>query len=367
MKKMNILILFTQPWKTGGAETHVEALLKGLCTHKVFLAVNHGSDEFKLAKLKEKYNIEIIMIQARGANFLKWKKSFEMLKQIIRENNIEIISAQQRTAGIWAWLLSKDVNIKYTVTMHDPWHRAKFKKIYAKIFPQMIVVSENLAQVLYNEYGFTKDKVNLINNGVDFTFFKPMNKLIARRSLLLDNEKMILHVSRMSSVKGAVSLVIIDALEALANANIFYKLVIIGEGPFRKKIEDRADRFNQKYGNWIEVKNFVEDISLWYNATDILIGEGRVAIETLACEKPVVAIRNDKYFIGLITKDNIEYACKVNFDGKDKKVNKVSMAEEISKAFKLSDVDSRDIALYVKQHLSIDKMVIKYIEIFNKL
>ena len=56
MKKMNILILFTQPWKTGGAETHVEALLKGLCTHKVFLAVNHGSDESKLAKLKEKYN-----------------------------------------------------------------------------------------------------------------------------------------------------------------------------------------------------------------------------------------------------------------------------------------------------------------------
>ena len=71
--------------------------------------------------------------------------------------------------------------------------------------------------------------------------------------------------------------------------NIFYKLVIIGEGHLEKKIEDRADRFNQKYGNWIEVKNFVEDISLWYNATDILIGEGRVAIETLACEKPVVA------------------------------------------------------------------------------
>lgn len=38
MKKMNILILFTQPWKTGGAETHVEALLKGLCTHKVFFS-----------------------------------------------------------------------------------------------------------------------------------------------------------------------------------------------------------------------------------------------------------------------------------------------------------------------------------------
>ena len=39
---MNILILFSQPWRVGGAETHTEALIKGLVGHDVYLVVNHG-------------------------------------------------------------------------------------------------------------------------------------------------------------------------------------------------------------------------------------------------------------------------------------------------------------------------------------
>ena len=54
-------------------------------------------------------------------------------------------------------------------------------------------------------------------------------------------------------------------------------------------------------------------------------------------------------------------------EGFTKNNDEKTFKKEISKAFKLSDVDSKDIALNVKQHLSIDKMVIKYIEIFNKL
>ena len=50
---MNILILFSQPWRVGGAETHVEALIKGLEQEKVFLIVNVGSDEKKIDKLKD--------------------------------------------------------------------------------------------------------------------------------------------------------------------------------------------------------------------------------------------------------------------------------------------------------------------------
>ena len=366
---MNILILFTQPWRTGGAETHVEALLKGLFAHKVFLAVDKSSDPEKLNKLRKKYvNLHIVLICSRGINIFKWHLSLEYLKRLIQKEKIDIVSAQQRTAGIWAWRISKATGVKFTVTMHDPWHRAKFKHRFPAIFPQMIVVSSNLAEILYNDYGFNHEQVALINNGIDFSQFKPINKLLARRELLLDSgEKMILHVSRMSSVKGAVSLVIIDALSRLAEVGFFYKLTIIGEGPFRAKIEEAAQKFNDKYGNWITIKNFVSNITLWYNAADILVGEGRVAIETLACERPVVAIRNKHHFIGLITKDNIEYACKVNFDGRDKTASAAHMAEEIEKAFKLSDEQSRDISSYIKDNLSIEKMTNDYLTVFNKL
>ncbi len=367
---MNILILFTQPWRIGGAETHIEAMLKGLSEHKIFLAVNIGSDEIKLSRLEKNFsNLKIVKIQSRGINIFAWKSSLRHLKNLIINEKIDIISAQQRTAGIWAWRLSKATKIKYTVTMHDPWHRAKFKHFYPKIFPQMLVVSKNLANVLYEQYGFSKESVHIVNNGVDFLQFKLIDKNISRQELNINlpiKNKMILHVSRMSNVKGAVSMVIIDALEYLASKQIFYKLVIIGEGPYRKKIEERAEAFNKKYGDWITIKNFVSDINLWYNATDILIGEGRVAIEALACEKPVIAIRNSKSFIGLITNKNIAYACEVNFDGKDKPATGKYMAEEIERAFKLSEENSKSISQYVKQNLSIINMVEVYLNIFKK-
>lgn len=368
---MNILILFTQPWRTGGAETHVEAMLKGLSNHKIFLAVNFGSDETKLNRLKNLFPLlTIIKIQSRGINFFKWRSSLNLLKKLIQDEHIDIISAQQRTAGIWAWRLAKATNVKYTVTMHDPWHRAKFKRMYPKIFPHIFVVSKNLKQILLTQYGFNPNQIHLINNGVDFSQFKPIDKQIAREKLAINlalTEKMILHVSRMSNVKGAVSIVIIEALEFLANKGIFYKLYIIGEGPYKPKIEQRVKLFNQKYGNWISLQNFVPDINLWYNATDILIGEGRVAIETLACEKPVIAIRNANSFIGLITDKNIEYACEVNFDGKDKSATAQQMAEQIELAFQQDKNIAKNIATYIKINLSIEKMVNTYLKVFNNI
>ena len=52
-----------------------------------------------------------------------------------------MISAQQRTARIWANVIRYYMNVSYTVTMHDPWRRAMFKCIYGKIFASVVVVS----------------------------------------------------------------------------------------------------------------------------------------------------------------------------------------------------------------------------------
>ncbi|MBB5335926.1 glycosyltransferase [Pectinatus brassicae] len=366
---MNILILFTQPWRTGGAETHVEALIKGLAKHNIILAVNTNSDTKKLQALSKHHpNIRIVTIQSRGINFFSWYRSFIYLKNLLNTQKIDIIACQQRTAGIWAYLLSKNSNIQYTITMHDPWHRAKLKKLYPRIFPQMIAVSKNLALILEKEYHFKQEHIEVINNGIDFSSFYPHEQSSARQQLGLPlQKKLILHVSRMSNVKGAVSLLIIDTMHYLAKKGQFYNTVLIGEGPLRSQIENKVNEFNAQYGQWLSVKNFVTDISTWYNASDILIGEGRVAIECLACQKPVIAIRNIQSFIGLITKQNIGYACDVNFDGHDKPATMYSLSDEINNAFSLPSSDSEFIAQYIKKELNIDKMTEIYLNIFTKM
>ncbi len=365
---MNILILFSQPWKVGGAETHVEALLKGLEEHNLFLAVNEGSNEKILVGLKQKFpRLTIITIQARGVNLLRWKRDIAMLCDLIKREQIHMISAQQRTAGIWANVIRYYMNVPYTVTMHDPWHRAMFKCIYGKLFTSVVVVSRNLADKLIEKFGFSKEQIYQINNGIDFNAFKPMQKEVCREKLgLAPEDKIILHVSRLSNVKGAVSLTVIDSMKHVLKTRSDVKLVIIGEGPMRNEINERIAAFNQRYGDRIRIYDFVTNITEWYNATDILVGEGRVAMETLACLKPIVAIRNVNMFIGAIDTKNIAYACDVNFDGNDQNVTAENMAGEIEKALQLELNESEKIAEYIKERLSLENMAKAYLYVFKE-
>ena len=367
---MNILILFSQPWRVGGAETHTEALIKGLTRqkHHVFLAVNEGSDEKRLQRLKETYSIDIIKIQARGINVFRWWSDIMMLSELIQREKIDIVTAQQRTAGIWANFLQRNTGIPYTVTMHDPWHRAKFKRNYQKIFPMMIAVSANLVDKLKREFKFPSNRIKLIHNGIDFEQFSPSDKVLTREKLGLDQEvKLILHVSRLSSVKGAVALKIIESMPQIIKREPNTQLIIIGEGPLRETIEKKAANFNAEYGRKIVIENFVDNIKDWYNAADILIGEGRVAMETLACNKAIVAVRNGDTFIGAIHKGNIAYACDVNFDGKDRLVNEENMAEAVMQAFKLPVDEIVYIAEYINSRLSVEKMTEDYLAAFSEV
>lgn len=366
---MNILILFSQPWRVGGAETHVEALLQGLSGHKLFLTVNKGSNGEKLAKLRAKFpNLKILTIQARGANIFRWAKDIRMLSRLVKEQQIQVISAQQRTAGLWAQAIRRSTQVPYTVTMHDPWHRAMFKSMYARMFSTVFCVSKNLAATLQKDFGFSKEQLQVINNGIDFNAFVPRNLKACREKLGLDsNVPILLHVSRLSRVKGAVALKIIESMKLVLKTRPDAKLIIIGEGPLRSEINERIRAFNQQYGAAIQIHDFVDAIADWYNAADILIGEGRVAIETLACLKPVVAIRNTDTFIGAIREKNIAYACDVNFDGKDQSVDAVHMSASIAEAFGVERTESEKIADYIKIRLSLQAMAKAYTDVFERI
>jgi glycosyltransferase involved in cell wall biosynthesis len=365
---LNILILFSQPWRVGGAETHVEALIKGLSSHKITLAVNRGSDKDKLQKIRQDFtNVEIVEIQARGINIFQWILDLYKLANIIKTNTIQIISAQQRTAGIWAYLLYKFTRTPFVVTMHDPWHRALCKRLYASLFPFIIVVSNNLRSLLVDKFGFKSEQIHFINNGIDFNLFIPQDKIQARKKLgLLQTDEVILHVSRLSNIKGAVSLALVESMYHIVSQRSGCKLIIIGEGPLRAELEQKADAFNQKYGHTIEIKNFVNNISDWYNVSDVIVGEGRVAIEAIACERPVVAIRNAKHFFGAVNDENISAATEVNFDGAIYDVTPERVAQEIDKAFQVTTMQAERICRFIRGRLSIAEMVQNYHNVFKK-
>lgn len=366
---MNILILFSQPWRVGGAETHVQALIQGLYgDHRLFLAVNTGSDPVRLRELREKFpNLTIVTIQARGMNFFAWAGSLVGLAKLLKSENIQVVSAQQRTAGLWAWLLKKITGVPFVVTMHDSWHRAIGKSCYGRLFDRMIAVSRNLSERLQADFAVDSGRITIVNNGIDFSRFTSFNQTEMRRKLDIDLHcKLILHVSRLSSIKGAVSLTLLDSIPRIAERFESAKLVIIGEGPLRAQLEQKALAVNQDYDNMVEIKDFTTDIVSWYSAADMIVGEGRVAIEALACLKPVVAIRNSECFFGAVTASNIHAAMAVNFDGKDLPVRPEVLVQEIEKAGRLTAGDRAEILLAIQQKMSIPVMVGHYLQVFEE-
>jgi glycosyltransferase involved in cell wall biosynthesis len=150
----------------------------------------------------------------------------------------------------------------------------------------LITVSSALKQRLV-ELGIAADRVRVLRNGVDLTFFHPHDRNAARRSLGF-TQPTLLAVGNLVPLKRHRLMV-----EALARLPQF-ELVIIGEGPERGAIEltarehDVADR--------VHLLGRVPQDRLpeIYSAADLLLlvstheGWPNVLLESMACGTPVV-------------------------------------------------------------------------------
>jgi len=152
----------------------------------------------------------------------------------------------------------------------------------------------------------------VIPNGIDLEKFNPQvnglekfsdNKIKTFDGLSLDSERgrriNILFLGRIEERKGLIYL--LKAYKLLEKLSLPLRLIIVGEGPLKKEMEEWVKDNNLK--NVIfEGKATEEDITAYYKSCDIfcapsVFGEsfGIVLVEAMACGKPVVAFANRGY------------------------------------------------------------------------
>jgi 1,2-diacylglycerol 3-alpha-glucosyltransferase len=135
------------------------------------------------------------------------------------------------------------------------------------------------------------ENVVVIPNGVDLSIFNnKVNGSKIRSNLTKNNEKIVLYVGRLSREKRLE--VLFKAAKYLKDKNI--KFVIVGMGPAYQYYKNIVERMNIKN---VIFTGFVEEKELpkYYAASDVFCipstfeTQGLVAIEAIACGKPVVA------------------------------------------------------------------------------
>jgi glycosyltransferase involved in cell wall biosynthesis len=161
---------------------------------------------------------------------------------------------------------------------------------------EVIAVGEELYATLVKDFGIPKEKLSLINMGVNLDVFHPLDKAEARKRCgVKDNEIPLLFVGNIIEQKGLNELV--EAFASLKEENPDYALYIIGSNKDQNYFQKLQQRITQlgitESVHFLGTKNQAE-VACWMAASEVFIlpshieGFGLVAVEAMACGTPVV-------------------------------------------------------------------------------
>lgn len=177
--------------------------------------------------------------------------------------------------------------------VNDVVHRRSVRAIAARVLQMadaIVAVSRPLAAELEG-LGVPRDRIHLVNNGIDASLFAAIDRARARHSLgLPQDERVILFVGRLERRKGVFDL--LDAFER-ARHRVEARLVLVGDGVDGARVRAAASRGRIR----VVGARPHEEVARWMAACDLLVlpswmeGTPNVVLEALASGRPVVATR----------------------------------------------------------------------------
>jgi L-malate glycosyltransferase len=194
-------------------------------------------------------------------------------------------------------LKTKGINIPVITTLHGTditltGSDASFKPVVEFSINNsdgVTAVSNQLKVETFDNFSITNE-IEVIYNFIDFDRFQKRNKDHFKKAIAPDDEKILVHTSNFRKVKRVEDVIhIFD----IVRKEIPCKLMLIGDGPERKPLEDMCRdlgicddvRFLGKQ-DAIEELLAVADLFLLPSANESF---GLAALEAMACEVPVIS------------------------------------------------------------------------------
>ena len=178
----------------------------------------------------------------------------------------------------------------------EPQLRIETERRLALGCERIIAATEKEKDELVCRYGALPERIRVVPCGVNLDRFRPLDKKSVRHRIGFGDEKIVLYVGRIESVKGIERLV--RATSYLDNDQGL-RLVIIGGDEHSRAEVDRLKRLARDIHieETVDFRGLVEheELPYFYNAADVCAvvsyyeSFGLVALESLACGTPVVA------------------------------------------------------------------------------
>jgi len=291
---MNVVHLVLS-METGGAETVVSHLIRTINVQDFRVTVICLCSRGPLADLAEKGGARVIVADpmVRGASLIY---PYALLATVKREKP-DILHSHSG-CGPSAALVSRYLGIPQIHTEHgrpfpDPQWMIELERFYALQTKKIVAVSPPLKEYLHQAFRWPEEKVLVIENGIDTGYFSPQPKpqcLLSELGLEPGN-KVIGSVGRLSPVKNYP--VLLNAFREVLTENPQARLLIVGDGPERKKLEQMVYHLGisktcRMLGERFDIRDLLSCMDVfvlpsWSEGTSISL------LEAMACARPVVA------------------------------------------------------------------------------
>lgn len=326
MKNVLVLTSTFPRWKNDATPSFVFDLSNLLA--KKYNIVVLAPHAYNAAKHKDMENLKVVRFRyflpekhqkiAYGAGIIpNVKKSFlakmqipsflasqmNNAKGIIKKEKIGLMHAHWlMPQGVVGALLKKIYKMPLIVTIHGsdlfPLKSRFFKAVQKSVVKNTDIItvnSEAAKKELLSRFPEIKNKVKLIPMGIDTNIFRPKN--IKNKYEKYKNNKIILFVGRLNEQKGVEYL--IKAMPYVISKIKNAKLIIIGEGDYKKHLEKIVDEIKISDAVVFLGSKSHAEIADYYNLADVFVlssvttsmgteALGLVLIEAMACGTCVI-------------------------------------------------------------------------------
>ncbi len=212
---------------------------------------------------------------------------------LIKKHNIQLVHAHSRASSWSCHVACKITGTPMVTTVHgrQPVHasRKKFHAMGDKALP----VCEAIKKQLIDDLNVPENMLQVSRNGIENDAF---NWQIAPKN----SKPVISIIGRLTGPKGELCY---QLLEQCLDTSKYDIKIISGS-----KVEPRFEKFASK----VKFCGYSKDVAAVLASSDLVVGAGRVAMESLLCGRPTLAI-GEAMAIGVVDESNIEQAMATNF------------------------------------------------------
>ncbi|MBK7629821.1 MAG: glycosyltransferase family 4 protein [Ignavibacteriales bacterium] len=285
---MNILFISPDFNYSCGVSRYMNQCLQHFSEQDYFnvhFITNRGDSLDRISDNKD-IKLHLLNFEKDHKNPFKLIKDFFQLLSYCKKYKIQIIHTHHRYPELISVLVSKITGAKTITTVHS--FVSGLKKLSFRS-DKIICVSNAVKKNLIEDYPHCKNRITVLYNCVDDSFFENISNLqiIRNKFGFSPDDKIILFVGRICRIKGVD--ILIKAFAKIIRLNENIKLILLGQ--VEDIIISEAIKGSEKY---IFVIQPVKDVREYYQASDIVVLPSRidpfpyVMLEAGAMKKPFI-------------------------------------------------------------------------------